>query len=416
MKTTHALLEPNPVMTFLAFVEELSIGSESGKKGRAIIAMGKRANGEGSVYHRPDKKHKKWVASITLENGKRKQIYCETQAEAVKELRKLNQAKDEGTLITENATLGQFLHSWLEDTVQMNVRPRTFIRYREIVTCHILPTLGGITLQKLTPQHLQKLYKTKRQEGLAPGTVKNIHRLLHHALNDALRWGLVSRNVSDALDPPRVPRQEQVMLTVEQAQCFLEVIKGDPLEALYVVAIFTGAREGEILGTRWDDIDLAKGQLQIRRTIARVPKQGFKVSEPKTPKSRRLIHLTPYTVEALKHHRALQHEAHQAAGPLWDDQGWVFCNSRGRPIEVASLLTRSFRPLLEKAGLPRIRFHDLRHAFASFLLALGVHPKVVQEALGHSSSSQTWDTYAYLLPTLQGEAINRLDDLLSNHG
>jgi integrase len=403
-------------MTFLAFAEEISAELGSAKKGRVFITMGKRANGEGSVYYRPEKKNKKWVASITLENGKRKQIYCETQAEAVKELRKLNQAKDEGTLITEDATLSQFLHSWLEDTAQMNVRPRTFIRYREIVTRHILPTLGGIKLQKLTPQHLQKLYKAKRQEGLAPGTVKNIHRLLHNALNDALRWELVSRNVSDALDAPRVPRQERIMITIEQAQRFLDVIKDDPLEALYVVAIFTGAREGEILGTRWEDIDLTKGQLQIRRTIARVPKQGFKVSEPKTPKSRRLIHLTPYTVEALKRHRTRQNEARQAAGPLWDDQGWVFCNSVGRPIEVASLLTRSFRPLLEKAGLPRIRFHDLRHAFASFLLALGVHPKVVQETLGHSQVSQTFDTYAHLLPTLHEEAINRLDDLLSNRG
>ena len=375
--------------------------------------MSKRANGEGTVYQRADGR---WVAVIPLENGKRKFIYRKTQREAIKELQLANQAKMQGTLITTGEqTLEAFLTRWLQDTAQPNVRPRTFIRYRELIQLHILPALGKVKLQKLSPQHLQKFYNQKLEQGSAPQSVKHMHRLLHKALNDALKWNLVSRNVCDAVEAPRVPKMEMKVLNSEQAQKFLEAAKGDPLEALYVLALTTGMRRGELLALKWEDIDFLHGQLQVQRTIARIADKGFVVSEPKTPKSRRSIHLASIAIEALKHHRILQHEIRLLAGPSWDDQSWVFCNTLGRPIEAGNMLRRSFLPLLAKAGLQKIRFHDLRHSAATLLLSTGTHPKIVQELLGHSQISMTLDTYSHVLPSLQEDAVSRLNSLLTRH-
>jgi integrase len=373
--------------------------------------MGKRANGEGTVYRRKDGR---WVASIKLENGQRKSIYCKTQQEAIKAARKANQAKDQGTLITaEDQMLGEFLTSWLQEVAIHRVRTRTYIRYRELITLHVLPGLGKIKLQKLSARHLQGLYNQKLEAGYSPQTVKHVHRVLHCALKDALRWELVARNVCENVDAPRVPKKEMKILTAEQAQHLLVVAQEDPLEALYVLALTTGMRQGELLGLKWEDLDLVQGTVQIRRTITRLRGEGFVTTEPKTAKSRRKVHLAQLAIEALRRHRVRQNEARLAAGPAWDDQGWVFCNTVGRPIEVGNLIHRSFRPLLAKAGLPTIRFHDLRHSVASLLLLLEVHAKVVQEILGHSQIGLTLDTYSHVLPSLQEEAVQRLNALLS---
>jgi integrase len=376
--------------------------------------MGKRANGEGTVYRRNDGR---WVASISLDNGKRKSIYCKTQREAIREVQRANQAREQGLLCTrEDETLGAFLASWLQDTAKPNLRPRTYIRYRELMELHVLPALGSVKLHKVSPQQLQKLYNKKLEEGYAPQTVKHIHRVLHRALRDALRWNLVARNVCDAVDAPRVPKQEMKALSVEQALQFLAAAKGDPLESLYVLALTTGMREGELLGLKWEDVDFARKTVQVRRTIARIPREGFKVAEPKTPKSRRSIHLTDLALESLERHRACQCEGQLSAGTLWDEQGWIFCNAVGNPIEVTNLLKRSFRPLLARAGVPAITFHCLRHSTASLLLSLGIHPKIVQELLGHSQIALTLDTYSHVLPSMQEEALNRLGALLTKAG
>jgi integrase len=381
------------------------------KERKAVIAMGKRANSEGSVYQRKDGR---WVASISLEDGKRKTIYCKTQREALKEVQRANHAKDQGIILpTADQTLGVFLKTWLEDTAQLNLRERTYIRYSELMKLHVIPTLGNVKLQKLSPQQLQKLYKTKLDEGYAPQTVKHIHRVLHRALNGALRWGLVGRNVCDAVDPPRVPKKEMAVLNVEQALQFLAAAKGDPLEALYALALTSGLREGELIGIQWHDLDLVGGKLQVRRTVAYVPKKGLTISEPKTAKSRRSVHLTALAIEALKRHRVRQNEVRLAAGSAWAGGDWVFCNSVGNPLNGSNLLQRSFRPLLARAGLPAIRFHDLRHSSATLLLSLGVHPKIVSEILGHSQVSLTLDTYSHVLPSLQEEAFSRLNTLLT---
>ncbi len=325
----------------------------------------------------------------------------------------ITQRTREFLLPSADQTLGAFLKTWLEDTAQLNLRERTYIRYCELMKVHVIPTLGNVKLQKLSPQQLQRLYKTKLDEGSAPQTVKHIHRVLHRALNGALRWGLVGRNVCDAVDPPRVPKKEMAVLNVEQALQFLAAAKDDPLEALYVLALTSGLRQGELIGIQWRDLDLVKGKLQVRRTVAYVPKKGLTISEPKTAKSRRSVHLTTLAINALKQHRIRQKEVRLAAGSVWVGEDWVFCNSVGKPVDGSNLLRRSFRPLLARAGLPAIRFHDLRHSSATLLLSLGVHPKIVSEILGHSQVSLTLDTYSHVLPSLQEEAFSRLNTLLT---
>ncbi|HTI14507.1 MAG TPA: site-specific integrase, partial [Dictyobacter sp.] len=251
------------------------------------------------------------------------------------------------------------------------------------------------------------------EEGYSAQTVKHIHRLLHRALNDAVRWDLVTKNVCDRVDAPRVAKREMKAFTPQEAQSFLKAAQGDPLETLYILALTTGMRRGELLALKWEDINFKQEMLQVRRTIAHIPHQGFITAEPKTVKSRRSITLTTLAIEALKQHRAQQNEQRLKAGPAWIDQDWIFCKKDGTPIEPSTLLRRSFYPLLLKAEVPKIRFHDLRHSTASLLLSQGVHPKIVQELLGHSQISMTLDTYSHVLPSLQKEATDRLNTLLS---
>lgn len=373
--------------------------------------MGRRIRGEGSVYQRKDGR---WTAAMTLDDGKKKFLYGKTQREVLKELQIATHAKLQGTLITtRDQTMQVFLTSWLQDTAQHRVRAKTFVRYEELVRLHMLPVIGKVKLLKLAPQHLQKLYACKREEGYAPQTIQHIHRLLHRALSDAVKWNLVPRNICDAVDPPRVPKQEMHVLTVEQARHLLNVAREDPLEALYILALTTGMRQGELLGLQWSDIHVAIGTLQVQRSIARIKQKGFVVSEPKTAKSRRSISLAPLTLEALQRHRLRQQEQRLACGSAWEDNGLVFSNSVGKPLEASNVLGRSFYPLLVKAGLPKVRFHDLRHSCATLLLSMGVHPKVVQERLGHSQIAVTLDTYSHVLPSMQEDAANKLDALLS---
>ncbi|GHO83243.1 site-specific integrase [Dictyobacter formicarum] len=311
--------------------------------------MGKRANGEGTVYQRKDGR---WTAAITVGQGKRKYLYFATQKEAVKAIREVNNLKDQGVMLaSKDQAVAFFLETWLQDTAQPRLRPKTYIRYQRYIYQQIIPTLGNIKLQQLMPQHLQKLYNGELKKGYAPQTVKHVHRVLHRALHDALRWGLVARNVCDAVDPPYVPRKEMQVLNAGQAKHFLHTTQGDPLEALYVLALTTGMRQGELLGLKWEDLSFETKRLQVRRTVSRIGKMGFVVSEPKTVKGRRNISFTDLALEALQHHKIRQHELRLKAGADWKEQGWVFCNQRGNPLEAGNVLRRSFKPLLNKAGL-----------------------------------------------------------------
>jgi integrase len=232
--------------------------------------------------------------------------------------------------------------------------------------------------------------------------------LLRRALGQAERWNVIPRNPAALVDPPRAERSEVDPLGPEEIDQLLAAAQGDPLEALYVLAVTTGLRQGELLGLRWQDVDLGAGSLAVRQQVQRTP-GGWAFTEPKTAGSRRVVRLPRIAVDAVSRHRVDQVERRLAHGLDWTDHDLVFPNSRGAPIERQNLARRSFKPLLARAGLPPIRFHDLRHTAATLLLAKGVHSKVVQERLGHSSIGVTMDVYSHVLPSIQNEAVDALD-------
>ena len=380
--------------------------------------------GDGSVYQRQDGK---WVGEATVgrrADGARDRrfVYADTREEAQEKLRKLLHERDRGLLADPaKQTLGEFLASWLQDVAKPAVRQRTYRNYAGVVKSHISPALGGIRLAKLSPQRLQRFYREKQEAGLTR-TVRLCHAVLHRALGQAAKWNLVPRNVADLVDAPRVPKKEFTPLSPEEAQRFLAAAEGDRFYALYVLAVTCGLRQGELLGLKWEDIDAEQGALQVRRQLQWVKAEkeegdrkrtppNWVLTEPKSAKSRRVVTLPALAVAALKKHKARQGEEKLKMGEVWQDLGFVFTTPIGTPEDASNLRKRSFVPLLEKAGLPKVRFHDLRHTCATLLLAQGVHPKLVQEQLGHSQISLTLDTYSHVLPALQREAAAKMDAL-----
>jgi integrase len=378
--------------------------------------MAKKANGEGSVYRRMKSGvFVGYAGFISLENGKRKYFYGKKRQEVHDKIQEALKEKSQGTLVTDSQqTIAQYLEGWLEYTVKDSVRPRTYERYEQHVRLHLVPMLGKVKLQSLTPQHVQMLKSKKLKEGLSPKTVGAIQGALHKALDDAVKLGLLARNVCDAVSPPREEEKEIRSLLPSQIYRLLEAAKDHPYEALFVLALGTGMRRGELLGLKWQDINFAEGTLQVRRTLSRVPtamRNGgplFVEAEPKTKRSRRSIVLPSFVLEALQKHKILQEELRRKASDAWEDHDYVFCTAFGKCLHQ-NTVAHQFKMLLKKAGLPDMRFHDLRHSAATLLLSLGVHAKVVQEILGHSQISMTMDIYSHVLPTMQGEAMAKLD-------
>lgn len=378
--------------------------------------MAKKANGEGSIYRR--KVDGMYVGCITLDDGKRKYFYSKKRQEVHDKMQAALLEKQQGTLVTApQQTVSQYLAYWLEHNVRDAVRPRTYERYESIVRLHIVPIMGKVKLQALTPQHINTLKSKKLKEGLSPTTVSAIHDMLHKALDDAVKMGLIARNVCDVVSHARKQHKEINPLMPEQARKLLEAAKGHPQEALFVLALATGMRRGELLGLKWQDINLDKGTLQVRRMLSRLPTQMGKENgdlyveaEPKTKSSRRNIVIAGFALEALKEHRKRQNEMKRLAGDSWEEHDYVFCKALGQHLDPGGVLVQ-LKHLLEKAGLPDRRFHDLRHSAATLLLSMGVHPKVVQEILGHSVISMTMDIYSHVLPTMQRDAMDKLNQV-----
>lgn len=369
--------------------------------------MAKRGNGAGSVYRQ--KSTGKWGGSITLENGKRKYFYGKTQKEVQDKINEALYEQQRGMLATgSNATMQEYLEDWLEKTHKHTVRLGTYLNYQKLLRNYLVPGLGKVKLQKLTAPQVQAFYSAKLQEGLSPKTVTNIHGFLHKALDNAVRWNIVSRNVCDAVTPPRVPRKELNFLTQDQAATLLQEVKAHKLEALLTVAITTGLRRGELLALRWQDINFELGTIQVKRAVSYHQVYGYVESEPKTSRSRREIMLASFVVEVLTKHQQQQKEQRLAADSDWTDKNLVFTNATG-DFYSPSTLVKAFRRFLKKVGLPHMRFHDLRHSAATILLTMKVHPKVVQEILGHSQITTTMDIYSHAMPSMQSEATEQWD-------
>lgn len=292
------------------------------------------------------------------------------------------------------------------------MRASTCERHEINIRVHIGPPLGRIKLKNLTPAHVHRLLSEKLDAGLAPATVRKIHSTLHKALSQAVSDGLIPRNAADVKAPRPAPKEMRPLSEVE-ARVFLEFARtsGDRFEALYVLAISTGLRRGELLGLRWDDVDLERGTLRVGRSLVR---EGGRhtVGETKTRRGRRQVNLTPRTVSVLKSHRKRQLEERMWLAELYEDRDLVFSTRVGTPINPENLVKRSFKPLLKKASLPEIRFHDLRHTCATLLLGRSVHPKLVQELLGHATIAMTLDNYSHYLPSMGDQASGAMGDAL----
>jgi len=354
-----------------------------------------------------------WEARATLPDGTRKSFYGETRQEAASKLRNALHDVTKGIpLVDERQTVKQYLTSWYEG-MQPQVRPSSYRRYGDYIK-HLIPGIGRHSLAKLSPQHLQLFYNKKLADGLSPTTVHAIHSMLHRALEDALQMGLVNRNVSEMLKPPRRGHREMMPLSVSEVQRFLEVVREDRFYALYVLALSTGMREGELLGLRWQDVDLARRTVQVRMNVQETSGR-YILAETKTAYSRRTVALTQVAVDALAAHWRQQQQRRARIGDAWEDLGLVFPNRNGGIMIPHNITKRSFKKHLEAAGLSRaIRFHDTRHTAATLLLSSGVNVKVVSEMLGHSSVSITLSIYAHVLPHMQQSAVNAMDMLLGS--
>ncbi len=370
--------------------------------------MARRGHGEGSIYQRKDGR---WVASITLEHRKRKYFYGDTRREVQEKLKMALHEQQQGMLATGSQQLLKvYLENWLEQVYRPTVRPNTYKQFRSIVYHHLIPAFGHIAVQKLRAEKIQAYYAQKLKEGLSPRSIAVIHAVLHSALQNAVKWGLVSRNVSKLVTRPRFERYESQTLTGEQAMKLLEVAKGSRIEALLLVALTTGMRKGELLALRWDDLDLEKRVLYVQRTVSRIPGRGYLESEPKTKSSRRRIELPAVAIEALKKHCVNQEKVRIKADEKWNERGIVFTNKYGGFMRPDTVLD-TFHQLLKDAGLPPMRFHDLRHSAATILFVAGVNPKVIQELLGHSKISITLEIYSHVLPSMQQEAASKMDEV-----
>ena len=303
--------------------------------------------------------------------------------------------------------LGDYLDDWLETSVKPTVRDSTYRLYRGHVKHHITPFLGGVSVVSLNPQQVQLFINTLSEGDLSNATIHRIRGTLRKALNQAQVWGMVDRNVATLVSLPKEERKRFEPMTPEQLQKLLKQIEGDRLEVLYTLALSTGMRIGEVLGLQWEDIDFDRRVIHIRNQLGR--QEGtFVLSPPKTPQSRRTIPLPQEMVDALRAHKSTQLEEGITA---WDGGDLVFRTSKGGPFDGPNV-TRYLQRHAKEAGLPRIRFHDLRHACATFLLAQGVELQVVKEILGHSQISLTADTYAHVLPSLKEDATERLRSVI----
>src|SRR5215203_4175617 len=371
------------------------------------------AKGDG-ITKRNDGRYMARYTVQTPDGPKRKVIYGRKYKEVEKKLAEARGDAARGIVYDdENQTVGEYMTRWLSDSAKHAVKATSYRAYESQIRNHIVPALGKVKLSRLTPAHLQAVYAAKLREGMKPASVRQIHAIVHKALKQAVRFNLIPTNPASKVDPPKVRQEEITPLTAEQASKLLDVIHNerDRFEALYVLALTTGLRIGELLGLKWSDIDLDARRLRVSRQLQR-GEEGLIFTESKAA-SRRTVDLPARTVEALKCHRKRRVEETLKAGGAYQDNDLVFTGDLGGPIGPEKVTQRAFKPLLKRAGLPEMRFHDLRHTFATLLLARGVHPTYVQRALGHASVKMTLDRYSHWMPSMGRATADAIDAVLA---
>lgn len=356
----------------------------------------RRAKNEGSVFYRKDKKL--WVGQITLPDGQKITKYAKTQGEVKDWLLTQRTAYKNGVLVSNKVTVGEYLDRWRSEVVKYQVRESTFETQGYIIEKHIKPTLGEVLLTKLTPSHLQNLIAQKLEEGYSRRTVKFIHTIMNQMLTQAKSWGLVGTNIAEVVAVPKEVKKPFEVLTQEQVNHFLDVVKTDRLYPLYVVLLSTGLRRGEALGLKWENVDLENGVLSVKGIITNV-RGKTTYGEPKTPASRRLVGIPEYT-------RKLLIELKRNS-----ESEFVFCTSRGTPYNPSNIL-KYFKKSAEKAGLPaETNIHSLRHFFTSYALSQNVPIRDVQATLGHTDPKFTLSVYSHIMQGSHTRTAEKMNDL-----
>jgi integrase len=351
--------------------------------------------------------------------GKKKQSWRTvhgTKKDAERELNRLLHELNTGAYLDPSKlTVGEYLDKWLSDYAKTNVSGKTYERYEGIVRDHLKPALGAHLLTKLQPLHVQAHYsaalkdgrKDGRDGGLSAQTVVHHHRVLREALHRAVRWGLVARNVADAVEPPRPEKVEIKAIDEAQTVWLIEASERTRLYIPILLAVTTGMRRGEILALRWQDVELNHGFLTVRRSLQQTKAGGLKFKQTKGRRPRP-ISIPQLLTDALAGHQVKQTAHKVALGAGYQDHDLVCCVEDGS-IWKPSAFTSAYRDLLRRRKIRNIRFHDLRHSHASQLLRAGVNPKVISERLGHSKVAFTLDVYSHLLPGMQEEAATKTD-------
>jgi integrase len=383
-------------------------GSPSAPKARSARRHnGRRGNHEGGIYRR--KSDGLWCASVTVASGRRKVLYGKTREEVAAKLTvALSEVQKGLTVPSHRMTLGAFLDQWLADVVVQRNRPSTAESYQFYVRKYISPALGKHQLAKLTPQQVQHFLNEQHASGLAPRTVQYMRAILRRALNQALRWELVSRNVAVLADPPSGRSPDMQPLTIEHARAFMAAARGHRYEHLYEFLLGTGLRIGEALALRWSDVNLDDGIITVRHALERLRGRPWRLAVPKSESGKRLVPLIGPTADALRAQRTRTLELRLAASTAWQDLDFVFPTAVGTPDDQANVY-HQFKKLLREAGLPTTyRVHDLRHSTATYLLAAGVPDRLVMGIMGHSQLSMTM-RYQHVLPSMLEEAAARLE-------
>jgi len=333
-----------------------------------------------------------------------------TKKEADEEAGRIVQELREGTYgASKNLTVSEHLKRWLEHH-SSNVQSRSLERYATVIRKYISPALGSVLLRDLRPKHIQEFYDRARARGVTSGVVRYCHITLHAALKHAMQIELISRNAADAVKKPKAQKASVRALTDDELGRVLLAVEGTDLEVPVYLSATCGLRRGEALALRWSAVDFDSARLQVRETLEK-RRQGVEFKLPKTDKSRRTVSIPSTTLTLLRRFRTAQIEKRLAKGPQYDDHDLIVSQANGYPMDPEAL-SKAFTKLARSLKMGDVHFHCLRHTAATTMLARGIHPKVVQECLGHSSIAITMDTYSHVAPTMQDEAARQIDTAL----
>ena len=379
--------------------------------------MGKRSNGEGTIFKRSDGR---WCAAYFDKEYRRHYVYGKTQKEIKQKLKKKMSEVNVSTK-GKGITVDEWMVQYLDEYKRNEVKETTYWSYMELYEKHIKKSDIGLSeLQSLTSQQLQMFYNDKKEQDYNPKTIRHMYVLINSALDKAMQIKLLNENVNRQTVIPKKEAYTAKVLSAEEVKKILVNAKEDKLYPIIALEIYTGLRKGEIMALKWENISFDQEELHVEGNLCRVVKEinadgskcyEYKIMEPKTAKSKRVVPLLPGAIEALKMQQAMQAQDKEMYSEIYNDQGLVFARCDGTFLSQRAFMDK-YHAFLKRYGASDVRFHDLRHTFATLLLEAGEEPKAIQELLGHSTYSTTMDIYAHVTKKGKVNAIKRLDILV----